>query len=133
MSTDVVFRKQGMVTRRRVMYAIGQILCFVTILNQSDIGNIWVAIQCYQEPGSAKSVLPCRGIRDICSNFNLTDELSTVAASLKMEAKKLTSSKARADADATIVDLLGFIDKLSSEKPAASQKGEHQPPLECLS
>ena len=62
-------------------------------------------------------------MRDICSNFNLTDELSTVAASLEAEAKRLTSSKARADADATIADLLAFIDKLSSDQPASSQKG----------
>lgn len=66
----------------------------------------------------------CRGVRDICSNFNLTDELSTVVKSLEMEAKRLTSSKARADADATIADLTGFIDKLSSDKPATSQIGE---------
>lgn len=68
----------------------------------------------------------CRGVRDICSNFNLTDELSTVVKSLEMEAKRLTSSKARADADATIADLIGFIDKLSSDKPAISQIGECQ-------
>lgn len=65
----------------------------------------------------------CRGMKDICSSFNLTDELSTVVASLKAEAKRLTSSKARADADATIVDLLAFIDKLSRGSPASSQRG----------
>lgn len=46
-----------------------------------------------------------------------------MVASLKAEAKRLTSSKARADADATIVDLLAFIDKLSRGSPASSQRG----------
>ena len=73
--------------------------------------NVTVALDCF------------RGVRDICSSFNLTDELSTVAASLKAEAKMLTSSKARADADDTIEDLLAFIDRLSSDQPTSSQKG----------
>lgn len=69
------------------------------------------------------SFVMLRGVRDICSSFNLTDELSTVAASLKAEAKRLTSSKARADADASVKDLLAFVDKISSEQPSSSQKG----------
>jgi len=68
-------------------------------------------------------LLACRGVRDICSSFNLVDELNTVLALLTMEAKHMQSVKARAEANSTIKELTDFVDKVSKEEPANKPKG----------
>lgn len=65
----------------------------------------------------------CRGVRDICSSFNLVDELNTVLASLTMEAKHMQSVKARAEANSTIKELTDFVDRVSKEEPEAKRRG----------
>lgn len=65
----------------------------------------------------------CRGVRDICSSFNLVDELNTVLASLTMEAKHMQSVKARAEANGTIKELTDFVDKVSKEEHVNKPKG----------
>ncbi len=62
-------------------------------------------------------------MRDICSSFNLVDELNSVLASLTMEAKHMQSVKARAEANSTIKELTDFVDKVSKEEPANKPKG----------
>ncbi|KAL0041253.1 hypothetical protein WJX77_010452 [Trebouxia sp. C0004] len=66
----------------------------------------------------------CRGVRDICSSFNLVEELNTVLASLTMEAKHMQSVKACADGNSTVKELTDFVDNVSKEEPVNKPKGE---------
>ena len=61
-------------------------------------------------------------IKDICRNFNLTNELSAVLKSLQAEASTMTSTAARAKADDTIADLHQFISSLSKISPSEVAK-----------
>ena len=65
----------------------------------------------------------CRAIKQIASNFNLTNELNASLQGLVIEANQLKSTQARENADRVIEEMKSFISQLSEEP--SSEPLEH--------
>ena len=57
----------------------------------------------------------CEDMRKICSRFNFVDELQSVINAMKMKAKRIVNTAARAEAEVAISKMTAFIDALSQQ------------------
>ena len=73
----------------------------------------------------------CRAVKQMCSGFNLVDEVQTVLDSLKKQARSLQSVAARATAQETIDSISLFLSDLARDYDPSTRPGVASPSA-CL-